>query len=294
MDWISLALLSAVFYAARLVYIKRYCRGIPSSILVFATRTAGAALMAPLCAVSALRLGRPGVFGAITILTAVITAWATMTQLTVIQRAEIGRSVPYLSFIPLFMLPWTALLLGEFPSAFALLGIGLTCGGTYLLNASQRADASLPPLRRLIQDPNARLMLGVALALGLTTTCDKLAIAASNGFTYAFLWTLFSAVLMAGIVARRTGRHGFAVLRNPHALTQAGLWAGAFVSQMTAVQRAAHIDSGVTYVKTLTMLSVLLSVVGGGMFLAEKHVARTIVATALMTAGAVVIVLFGS
>jgi drug/metabolite transporter (DMT)-like permease len=294
-SWIAAALVSALFVAARFLYIKRYCAAIPADLLVFSTRLTGAVLLAPLLLLSPPAISAAGPFWRTLALTVVITAAATVVQVRIIQRDAISRSMPYTTLTPLFMLPWTLLLFGEVPSGLALVGLLLACAGAYILNRGPDPEAAAaetaPSHPRFALGRSAGLMILVAAALGATTTLDKIAIGASSAFTYTCVWTASSAVFMVLAVSR----HGWRVLRaavlNRHAAVQSAFWCLAFFSQMAGVQMAASVPNGVTYVKMLTLMSVLLTVGVGGRVFREGRLLRSLVAALLMTAGAIVVVL---
>jgi drug/metabolite transporter (DMT)-like permease len=288
--WVFLALLSALFTSARHLYIKKWCATIPAEALVFVTRLFGALLLLPLVLRHPLVITAPGRFTVVLAVTVVLTAAATVVEVMVIQKNPISRSIPILTFIPLFMIPWTMLLLAERPSGLALAGICMTCAGAYVLHAVRGAGI-WGPLRRMLHQRGSLAMFLVTLALGCTTTCDKLAIAASDVITYTFVWTAVSAVVMGGVILVRRPEGSFrAAVLNRHALAQSAFWVGAFISQMASVGRVMQMPSGVTYVKMLTMFNVLITVGVGGRLFQEGQVRQSLAAALVMVAGAVVVV----
>ncbi|MBD3316296.1 MAG: EamA family transporter [Chitinivibrionales bacterium] len=290
MTWVLLSLASAVFVAARYLYIKRFCRGVGSGAVVFVTRAVGSLVLLPPTLGKSIYIGSPAVFWPILLLTAVLTMAATIATMRIVQRDPLSGSIPYLSFIPIFMVPWTLLFFKEMPSTPAFAGVVLTCAGAYLLNI--RAGMSFwEPFRIIAAHRVPRYMLPVAVVLGLTTACDRIAIASSTALSYTFLWTAVSALLTGITVAKHNGTGTLiSSLKNPHVVAQAVIWAGGFYGQMAAVQAALPIDSGVTYVKTLTMTSILFTVIGGGALLKERGPLRGILASALMVGGAILVV----
>ncbi len=290
-SWVAAGLVSALFISARLLYIKRFCARIPSDALVFSTRLIGAVLLAPFLWLSPPTISAPGPFMLTLSMTVVLTALATVVLVRVIQRDAISRSVPYLTLTPLFMLPWTALLLEELPSGLALAGLLLACSGAYVLNREPEPDGAEASRPRLLLSRGAWLMILSAALRGVTSTLDTIAIRASSAFTYTFVWTASSAVFMALAVTRHGWRELRAAVLNRHAAVQSALWCLAFFAQMAGVQLAAEVPSGVTFVKMLTLMNVLLTVGVGGRVFREGRLIRSLVAALLMTAGAVVVVL---
>ncbi len=290
--WLLLSLASAACTTARHLIVKYRCRHLPAETLVFSTRVLGAAILAPVALTQGMHIQQGAVFIPVTALTVVATAAATILQIDVIQKEALSRSVPFLSFIPVFMIPWTILLYGEYPAPFAFAGILAACAGAYWLHCRPGSNA-LEPIRAVLADRGSRIMMIAALGLGLTTACDKAAIGASSAMTYAFLWTAASAVLMGVFVFRHGARRVGQALASAGTALQALFWAGAFGFQMAAIQRALHISSGVTYVKTLTMIHILFTVGLGGALSKERRLPQSLAAAALMFAGAVLVVFAG-
>lgn len=283
-------LVSALAVSARHLYIKKFCPDIPAEALILATRFFGALSLTPLALTRGLVVRNGVALAGVTTLTVVLTAAATIIQIRVIQRDALSRSVPYLSLIPLFMIPWTILLLREAPSRGALLGLLLACSGAWMLNSENRTSA-ITGLKGILGARSSRLMLLSALGLGATTTCDKLAIEASSAFSYTYIWTAASVAMMAACCHRLDPAVVRRVVLTPHVFVQAAIWAVGFFAQMYGVQLAAAVPSGVTYVKMLTMANVLLTVGAGGRMFGEDQLTRSLAAALLMTGGSVLTVL---
>ena len=290
MTWIVFALLSAVFVSLRHLYIKKYCAAVPSDVLIFITRLFGAFLYLPFLLLHPIHLNPAHTFWGVLVLTVVVTAGATIVQVRVIQKAEISLSVPFLSLIPLLMIPMSMLILKQHPPLLAWLGLVLGSLGAWMI---QRTGQSATVHFRQIPAGVTLLMLGVALALALTTTCDKIAIDASSALVYAGFWTIVSAGFMFLISLRHSVGQIRAAIKNRHTLIQAGFWAVAFAAQMLAVQKVS-VESGVVYVKMLTMLHILMSVLVGGFHFKEKQMVKRLVGAGLMVIGAGVTVWMGS
>lgn len=286
--WLVFALISACFTSLRHLYVKKWLPETPPEALVFVTRLFGALVYLPVVFSTKVAVTRPERFWPVMLVTVLVTAGATTFEILVIQKYSISTSVPYLSFIPVFMIPWTILLLGEYPGYFSLVGILLTCIGVYLLNSGEKGSGGF--FRTIFTGRNSRYMLIISIALGLTTTCDQIAIRASSAFTYAILWAWVSAAVMGLVMLKHSMKEVGRVLFNFHSFFQAVLWAAAFLTQMAGVQHAAGITSGVTYVKMMTMFNIPISVLVGGHYFREGNVMRNFAASLMMFAGAVVVV----
>ncbi len=286
--WIIYAILSGIFVSLRELYIKKYIRQSPEMIS-FATRFYGSIIFLLLAAPGNLLPGDAiqgrisidnlPVFAGITLLTVVITAIATLIRLRLIKTEDLSLTTPWLGCVPIFVVLWSMLLYQELPRALALLGIGLVSAGAFTINLQGK---------RLQMKKASMWMLFSAALLGLTTSLDKIAIGASSAITYSLLWTITSAGLMYAVVRARTKK---VILADRHLILQAVLWAGEFLFQMFAVQSLSSQSSGQTYVKTLTMLHIVLTTIIGSMIFGEQERKKRSLSAVLIFLGAVIVVL---
>lgn len=277
--WIIFALLSGLFVSAREIYIKRYIN-YPAEIVGFTTRFFGSILLLIIALQSRIMISNLPLFAAVTLATVIITAIATTTRLRLIKKEDISLTTPWLGTIPAFMVIWTAILYGELPGWLSFLGILMVCLGSFSIGLKGKSfhlnKASL-------------IMIAIAAMLGLTTSIDKLAIMASSAITYSLIWTISSAVLMYG-VAKKSNQRVFII--DKHLIVQAIFWVGEFLCQMYAVQYAEFLDSGTTYVKSLTMINIMSTILFGGILFKEFNIKKRLLSSLLIFTGAVIIVLF--
>ena len=289
--WAAIALLSAFFTSLRYIQIKSRCSSYPSEIVIFAARLAGVFILLPAVFLHGITVTQPRIFVLATAMTVIITAFAVVIQVSLLQREDISRSVPFLSFIPMFMIPWSFIMLGENPKLPAFAGIMLTCAGSYIISPGSKTGLTTPFVS-LFRERPARLMLFVSMCLAFNTVCDKIAIGASTVLSYIFLWSVSSTVVMGIICVRKHPiREVISIAVNRNVIMQSLLWVGGYSCQMFAIKAAYDIQSGTTYVRALTLLSILLTVVLGGSLMREKNLGVKILATLLMVSGAVIIVL---
>ena len=289
--WVAIALLSAFFTSLRYIQIKSRCGSYPPEIVIFATRLTGAVILLPVVFFHGITVTQPRIFMLATALTVIITAFAVVIQVSLLQREDISRSVPFLSFIPMFMIPWSFVMLGENPKLPAFVGIMLTCAGSYIISPGSKTGLTAPFVS-LFRKRTARLMLFVSMCLAFNTVCDKIAIGASTTFSYIYLWTVSSTVVMGIICIRKNSYQKIITgVTDRNVILQSLLWVGGYSCQMFAIKAAFDIPSGTTYVRALTLLNILLTVVLGGTLMREKNLAVKILATLLMVGGAVIIVL---
>ncbi|MBN1293802.1 MAG: EamA family transporter [Candidatus Latescibacteria bacterium] len=290
-SWIIIALFSAFFTSLRHIHIKNKCSGHSSEIVIFVTRLAGVVALFPFALAKGFTIIQLSTFAFVTALTVVITAFATIIQIALLQQKDISRSIPYLSFIPIFMVPWSVALLGEMPSDIALLGIVITCLGAYIINVGEHTGI-LGPLKSIVSNKASLLMLVVAFCLAFNTVCDKIAITAASAFTYIYIWSVSSTVVMGLISLTRNSVHSIKIaLTDKHVVVQALYWVSGYSCQIFAIGAAVGIQSGTTYVRALTLLNVLFTVIFGGALFREENLIRKSLATLMMVGGSVLIII---
>ncbi len=285
-SWIFLACLSACFIACRQVCIKRFCSSIAPDVLVFWTRFIGMIALLPLLYRGHHEIHTPLTFFGILCITVTITAVGGILQIRILQRNPVSTCIPYQSLTPLFMVPCAALLLRQVPPALSLWGLVLACAGAFILNY-QAGSTGRATFKAFTNNKTAHIMIGVALAFGLTTVLDRIAIGAGDALLYSFFFSVVSSGLMLAIIARKSWRTTLLAGCTWSVIIQGLLWIAGFYAQMAAVAAAVSVSSGVTYVKMLTLFSVLLTVVGGGALFSERKLLRASLASILMIAGSI-------
>jgi drug/metabolite transporter (DMT)-like permease len=277
--WILFAVISGIFVSLREMYIKKYINHSPE-ITSFATRFYGSIVFIFIAFQGNIKITNAPVFAGITLLTVIVTAFATVIRLKLIKAEDLSLTTPWLGSVPLFMVLWSIFIYRELPNAAALLGILLVCLGAFTINLQGKR----------LQIKKASLwMLLVAGLFGLTTAVDKLAIGASSAITYSLVWTIVSAFLMYFVAKKKSDK---VLVIDRHLIVQAVLWTGEFLFQMLAVQRIGSLASGPTYVKTLTMLNIVITTIISSLVFKEKDRLRRVLSAVLIFAGAAIVVLF--
>ncbi len=277
--WILFAVISGIFVSLRELYIKKFIKQTPE-IISFTTRFYGSIVFITLSFQGNIIVKNPPVFISITSLTVIITAIATLIRLRLIKSEDLSLTTPWLGCIPIFVVVWSMLIYRELPDIPALIGIVLVCIGAFTIN--------LQGGRFKVNKPSLWMLL-VAILLGFTTSVDKIAIGASSAITYSLIWTISSAVLMYSVARTKTRK---VLLVDKHLIFQAVLWVIEFLFQMLAVQNISQISSGQTYVKTLTMLNIVITTVISSILFRERDRRKRILSALLIFVGAVIVVLY--
>jgi len=278
-QWVIFAVISGIFVSLREMYIKKNIKQSPE-VISFATRFFGSIVFIFIAYQGDIIISNIPVFVGITLLTVLITAFATVIRLRLIKEEDLSLTTPWLGAIPLFVVLWSVIIYHDIPNAASLLGIVLVCFGAFTINLQGK---------KLQMKKSSLWMLLIAGLLGLTTSVDKIAIGASSAITYSVIWTIASAALMYGVAKNKSQK---VMIMDKHLIIQAVLWVVEFFFQMIAVQSVSQIASGPTYVKTLTMLNIVITTVISSLVFKEKERKKRILSAVMIFTGAVIVVLF--
>lgn len=123
--------------------------------------------------------------------------WAFMRA---VEISPLSLTIPYLSFTPVFTALFDRLWTGEELSVGAWLGIALIALGAFALNAGDKNDGWLAPLKALRRETGTLLMLAVSAIWGIVVVFDKTALEWRSPLDHGLAVTLSLALVF--LVAR--------------------------------------------------------------------------------------------
>jgi drug/metabolite transporter (DMT)-like permease len=222
-----------------------------------------------------------------------------LLYMAAIRDHPLSLTLPYLAFTPVFSMAVAALVLGERVSLTGLAGVLLIVAGAWLLNVhqAQRDDwrTWLRPLGAIRWEAGSRMMLGVALIYGLTSTLGKAAVlylpAATFGALYFAMIGLLALPLMMLLPA---GGEGFSlprfmqrVGRRPAAVVAVAALNGLMVITHFLALRLTE----VAYMIAVKRTSLLFGILYGALLFHEPNLFNRAPGGFLMLAGVFVILL---
>ncbi len=294
--WIAASLNAALFFALRFVYIKHLLSHVSSGVLALSGRFFSLLFLLPLMPFKSLAVPDAPLFWKTIAVTASLTVIASLLQLKAVKKYDLSSSLPFMSFIPLFMVISVYLIFGEMPASSTFPGVVLLCAGAYIIGLERNMSLFLP-FKNLLNNRGGLLFLGVAFIYGFTTTLDRVAIDSAGGgaFAYSFYWNLFSVglFLMMFFNVKKAAHYRREIKTNIfHLAVQGFLGIVAFYSQMIAIEGAQHVAANVIYVKALTLFQMLVGVLFGIFFFREGNARSRLAGAFFMFAGAVILILF--
>ena len=280
MTWLVLSVLTAFFASARDFQSKRFLRRIDPLTVSWALSLCSV----PFLGIALVFTEIPSVDSSFFLL--VVGAGGLVTAgwilyIRALSVSDMSLTVPIVSFSPLFLLVLAPLFLGEFPSPLGILGVSLIVSGTYVLGVSRASSGLFGPFRALMREAGPRLMLMAAVVFSFVAVFEKAGITRSSAILFVFSENLFAALVMIPIVYLRH-RSGFLEARtNWRILVPIGFC----VAMMFLCQSNAMRLGPVAYVVAIKRLSVLFSVIAGGVLLGEKQLSTRLAGSAVIVCG---------
>lgn len=201
-----------------------------------------------------------------------------------VQISPLSLTVPYLSFTPVFMLASGAILVGEVPDGYGVLGVTGVLIGAMLLNPGKEGRFS--PIKALRNEPGSYLMILVALLWSVTGPVEKIALRHAHPVVLGVL--LNGSVGLAALVV--------VLFKDPQSIRKAtSSWRLAFLASTTqaigvVTQLFAFSFLFVAYVDTIKRSGALFAVLIGYFYFKERPLRPRLLGASIMFVGVSLII----
>lgn len=277
--WLILGLLSGLFHAFQSVASKKALKGVNQYLTAFAY----AAFSLPFVFITLFWWNLSPTnftFWWAAISTSVLNVIALVLFMKGISIGELSRTLPFLSFTPIFLILTSNLMLGEFPGLVGILGISLIVGGSYVLEIGQE-KGFLGPFKSLKKNQGGQLVLLVAFIYSISSNLDKIAIQASNPITRIIVVQILIALMLLLLIRFRSNQK-LGAMKSQFKY----LWLTGFLAALTLIaQMTALTLTMVPYVISLKRTSALFGVILGFIVFKEKNIKPKLLGAALMVLG---------
>ena len=206
---------------------------------------------------------------------------SVVLYMVAIKSSELSLTVPMIMFTPVFMLVTSRIIVGEKPGAFGVVGVVLIVLGSYLLNVSGIRLGILAPLRAVVENSGARLMLFVAFVWSITASIEKIGISNSSPFFWGVMDHLLMLACLTPFALRDLTRRK---LNIAHEL-RGFLPAGVFNAVGTLGYYLAMNHGLAVYAISIKRTSVLLVIVIGSFMFKESGLKDRLFGAAIMLTG---------
>lgn len=287
--WFFLALTSSVLYSFRRLSEKKLSENLNHFVLGFAAQAfslPGMALLlffAPIPNLLSLPLNFWIPLSIIWLILYPLQAYFYYKSL---KHGEISYVLPLTSFLPIFNIIFSWILISELPSLVGFLGIVAIVLGVYTINIRPNTHF-LNPVTHLFRDKPSLFMLINCLCLAFGATLDKIAIQASNPLFYTFINTLGASIILLVIAKATTNRIANPIRKHFKGLVMLGSFQSvAFTCYIVALSIGI-----VPYVLAIKSSSAILGSIWGFIFLKESLTKYKVTALIFISFGLVLIAL---
>ena len=279
------AILTGLFFGLQGAYGKWIANKFPAAFLTWASF----AFAVPIVSVLLFVKGIPQVswfdFTWATSVSFILNVVAWNLFFRALSVSPLYLTMPFTALTPLFLIPIAYLILGELPGFKELTGILLIIGGAYAMHL--QSGNLLQPIIKIFSEKGTRYMLVVALIWSVTATVDKVAILNSSPQFYAVIIYFLLAGAYFPYIYFRHRHHLSSIPTHLKTLVVLGtLSGGVVIVQFLALQ-----SLEVSYVIAFKRAGVIVSVLLGYFFFAEKKIAKNLLSTVSIVAGIILILL---
>lgn len=214
----------------------------------------------------------------------VITTYLLVKAL---QMSRLSVSLPMLSLTPLFLVMFSYLMLKEMPTNAGFIGIILVVVGAYIVNI-KKGKGFFEPFSSLFKIKGSFYVIIVAFIWGITSNLFKMGIMSSNAIFFTVLVYFFISLVMLPLFLIKFNEKLNHIKINFKPLFFLGI-SSAFMIALASYAMASAI---VPYVISLKRSSLIFSIFIGYFFFKEKNIRNSLIGTAIMLIGGVLITLF--
>lgn len=202
-----------------------------------------------------------------------------------IKISPLSLTVPYLAFTPAFMIVTGYLFLGETPGISGIIGILLIVVGGYVLNLDLNNFSFLSPFFAVTKEKGSLIMLFVAFIFSFAAAVGKVGILHSSPLYFSVSFFLVFTVFIVSIllIFRKIS------LRNLMRYRTKGLIAGAAMFLHILFHGIAISLTKAAYMMAIKRLSIVFSVLYGGILFKETNLGTRLAGAFLMLMGSAMI-----
>jgi drug/metabolite transporter (DMT)-like permease len=169
-----------------------------------------------------------------------------------------------------------------------VIGILFIAVGAYLLNLHHGNERVLVPLRCIVKEKGSLMMIGVAFIYSITSTLGKIATLHSSPVFFGMFYTLVLTMALTPVALFRVIKIPF----NFRPQLKTFLLIGFFYALMTIAHYQAIARVEVVYMISIKRLSLVFSVLYGGLIFHEENINERLLGSLVMIVGVILITVF--
>lgn len=225
-------------------------------------------------------------FWPIVVLTALVEVLIAVIWAKALKKASISKTVPFLAFQPLFVAIGGFLILRESLSFLQIVAVLAIVIGSYILNVTKdQAKDIFAPIKLVWKEKGGLYILCLCVIWGIDVPFSKRATLYSSPELFTTVFFVLTSLFFIPLFMKKS-EHGFrGVKKNFLLFALTGFFTSIF---MVTLFMAAKLGP-IAIVSAIMSTNILITVLFAGTFLKEKGIVRRIVATSVMTLGAVLL-----
>lgn len=292
MLWLILSLIGAFFHAVYHATAKKLLAKMDQHVLAAGSFLSAGVILFLISFLYGLPQVQSGFFLAV-MSTSALNVIATILMYHALKTTDLSLTIPMLSFTPLFLIITAAIILGEMPTLIGIGGIILIVMGSYILNMTEDSAHLLDPFKSMIKNRAILSMLGVAFIYGISASVDKIVMRTSDIFFGSAVVCFIIGIAFAAITLFKNGWRATFRKNQQRNWRRTAVVGGIIVIIIIAINLAYTLQI-VPYVIAIKRLSVLFSVILGGVLFREKNMIKRCSGAVVMMVGMLVIILSSS
>ena len=307
MDWVTLAILTAINFGLYNVFLKKASelgKALPIAFFIGGLTTLLVAAYGSLR--GQLFIPTDNKFWMASLISGSLNSFVAVIYVRGLQQEAVTLSVPLLNLTPVFLIGTAVVIVGESLTPIKIGGIGLVVLGAYLLNL--KGGDFLEPFRSVLSSKGSRIFLLIAVLWSITAVFDKLAVLSSNPSTYGVVLFIFITIPIGVVLLLSRNRNNLRTQsgsgdteqnekkekrdRSQHWGKAILFWImiAAVVNTLMLIFQFTALEIGnVAYVIPIKRAGTLIAVAVGMMLMGEPRSPLRFVAASLMVIGVLVI-----
>jgi drug/metabolite transporter (DMT)-like permease len=281
---LSLAILSAIGFALQSLLIKKGVEdSTPLTTLIFSLIVPVVLFLPYVIYTGIPELGSlffPALFANI-----LFIGGGILLKIKALEKSDASLVAPISSFIPIFLLILTPIMIEESFTTLDIIGVLLIVSGSYLIEGMSYSEGILEPIKSLTSDTGVQFMMGYTLLISIGSTIDKIGIGASS--TIFWLISLYTAISISTILIHYRRKESLvnSFYSNPSML----LLIGISTAIMIGSQLAAYNFTQVTFTLSIKRTGIIGIVIGGFIIFNENNLKSRLISSIPMVIGAAMI-----
>lgn len=285
MTWFIFALLSAFFDATYFAAVKKYLVNINKYVLASGVYFGAFIVLFSISIFKGIPEINNTLYSSI-IASIFFNTLATILIYKALQITDLSLAAPMRSFTPVFLILTSFILLKELPTRWGIAGILLIVLGSYVINLSKGNKKILDPFKNLLKHKGILYMLLAALMASFAANFDKKVVQSSDVFFGTSLVLLLLGIIFITISKLKK----FEIKKQYKQSLGLFFIIGTIMALVIITMNIAFTMQIVPYVISIKRLSILFSVIYGGLLFKEKNILKKSLGVAVMLLGTLLII----